>query len=117
MKNNINKDLLLKEKGFIWKNRYSSNEFTDDMGRWARIGYYNGFMIAWVTGYNIKGLNAKGISLAEKKRQKVLCNYFISQLLFPCSSNQGGEIGKFETIEEAKKWSEEMFLDFKSLIL
>jgi hypothetical protein len=112
MKNKINKDLLLKEKGFVWHDRYSSNEFTDDMGRWARIGYYNGFIIAWVSG-----MNDADVKLSSNKHQIVTCNSFYVQLFFPCSSNQGGESKWFETIEDAKKYAEEMFLDFKSLIL
>ncbi len=50
MKHKLNKNLLLKEKGFTWHNRYSSSENTDDIGRWARIGYYNGIQIAWING-------------------------------------------------------------------
>lgn len=109
----INKQLLLQEgksKGFVWINRYSSNENTDEMGRWARIGYYNGFMISWITGYCI---NKEKI---EIKKEAGKCNLFTAHLLFPCSSNQGGNIEKFDTIEEAKKYSEEMFNDFKKLI-
>jgi hypothetical protein len=30
--------------------------------------------------------------------------------------NLFNEVPKFETIEDAKKWSEEMFLDFKKII-
>jgi hypothetical protein len=45
------------------------------------------------------------------------CNVFIAHLLFPCSSNQGGNVKNFDKIEDAIKYSEEMFNDFKKLIL
>jgi hypothetical protein len=113
MKSKINKQTLLQEgksKGFVWLTRYSSDENTDKMGRWARIGYYNGFMISWINGYLIK--NGK----VENMREVGKCNLFTAHLLFPCSSNQGGNIEKFDTIEDAKNYSEEMFNDFKKLI-
>jgi len=109
----INKSTLLKKpynRGFVWVNRYSSNEATDIMGRWARIGYYNGFMISWITGFVLQ----EG-KVVDRKRIGV-CNMFLADLMFPTSSNQGGDSSKFNSIDDAKKWSEEMFNDFKKLI-
>jgi hypothetical protein len=110
MKAKINKQCLLKAKGFYIENRYSSNENTDDMGRWARIVYYNGFCIAWINGFVRKG--AKTIS----PRTVGVVDFFTASMQFPCSANQGGAIGKFDSIEDAIKYSKEMFLDFKRLI-
>ena len=110
MKHKINKQCLLKANGFYIGNRYSSDEKTDDMGRWARILYFNGFCIAWINGFVRKGastINPKTVGV---------CDFFTANCLFPCSSNQGGGIEKFETIEDAIKYAKEMFIDFKRLI-
>lgn len=113
MKAKINKKTLLGKnynKGFVWLNRYSDSAHTDKLGRWARTGYYNGFMICWITGF--KKEDGK---LVDKKEVN-FCNYFVCHLLFPCSSNQGGDVKDFEDICEAKIYAQEMFLDFKRLI-
>ena len=111
MKHKINKKLLLNEKGFSWHIRYSDTENTDDIGRWARIGYYNGLHIAWINGY-VK--NDVMPFLDHRRCGK--CNSFCVSPLFPTSSQ--GIVGyeKFDTIEEAKKYVEEMFNDFKKII-
>jgi len=109
----INKKILLSKgynKGFVWLDRYSQDENTDDIGRWARIGYFNGFMICWITGVVIK--NDK----IEDKRKVGVCNMFLVHLQFPTSSNQGGASEKFDNIEDAKKYTISMFKDFKRLI-
>jgi hypothetical protein len=41
-------DITRASKGFYWATRYSSTEEKDKQGRWARICYFNGRMIAWV---------------------------------------------------------------------
>lgn len=113
MKHKINRNLLLHKSlrnGFVWLNRYSDNGQTDDMGRWARICYYNGLMICWINGY----VRVKE-SLIENKKVGV-CNYFTVHLLFPTSSNQGGDTCNFTDLESAKKYTIEMFTDFKSII-
>lgn len=113
MKAKINKQTLLGKnynKGFVWLNRYSDSEQTDNIGRWARIGYYNGFMISWITGF--VSTNGKHV---ESKKVGV-CNIFITHLQFPTSSNQGGSVKNFDDIEDAKKYTIEMFNDFKKLI-
>lgn len=111
MKHKINKKLLLNEKGFSWHTRYSSNENTDDMGRWARIGYYNGFCIAWISGH----ISQEEYPNLDNKRTGKY-NLFIATLNFPISSQQLSGIEKFDNIDDAKKYTEEMFLDFKELI-
>lgn len=113
MKAKINKETLLGKgynKGFVWLNRYSDTITTDSMGRWARIGYYNGFMISWITGF----IQHKGKIYNTK--QVGVCNMFLATLQFPTSSNQGGYTKNFDNLEDAKKYSIEMFEDFKKLI-
>ena len=113
MKSKINKQTLLGKgynEGFIWLDRYSKTDTTDDMGRWARIGYYNGFMISWITGFILTD------GKIEDKRKVGICNMFLVHLQFPTSSNQGGAVGKFDNIEDVKKYTVEMFNDFKKLI-
>ena len=113
MKTRINKQTLLGKgynEGFIWLDRYSKTNETDDIGRWARIGYYNGFMISWITG-----LVAIEGELHENRRTGI-CNLFITHLQFPTSSNQGGCVKNFDNIDDAKKYTIEMFNDFKKLI-
>lgn len=110
MKNKINKKLLLNEKGFSWHTRYSSDENTDDIGRWARIGYYNGLCIAWIDGF-VKGENER---LDHKRIGEV--DVFIVILHFPTSSQQVSGSANFKNIDDAKKYVEEMFTDFKKII-
>jgi hypothetical protein len=110
MKAKINKQCLLKANGFYIENRYSSNGNTDDMGRWARIVYYNGFCIAWINGFVRKG--------AERIEPRTvgIVDFFTASMLFPCSANQGGATEKFDNIEDAIKYSKEMFFDFRRLV-
>jgi hypothetical protein len=112
MKAKINKRMLLPKpynKGFVWLTRYSEDSETDKMGRWARICYYNGFMICWVTGFVSDGKVVTGKKVG-------VCDLFFVHLLFPCSSNQGGYTEKFENLDDAKKYTESVFKDFKKLI-
>jgi len=109
----INRNLLLHKSlrnGFVWLNRYSENDTTDNIGRWARICYYNGLMICWINGY------VKIDELPHENKRVGKPNYFIAHLLFPTSSNQGGDIGKFTNIDDAKKYTVSMFYDFKKII-
>jgi len=41
---------------------------------------------------------------------------FHAHLYFPCSSNQGGDFRIIDNFAEAKKYCEEMFIDFKKHI-
>lgn len=118
MKAKINKRILLPKpynKGFFWATRYSDDSETDKMGRWARICYYNGFMVCWVTGLVTDIDTNTGKKTATGKKVGV-CDSFFVHLLFPCSSNQGGYTEKFDTLEDAKKYTESVFKDFKKLI-
>jgi len=111
MKHKINKKLLLNEKGFSWHIRYSDTENTDDIGRWARIGYYNGLQIAWISGF----VKQDEMPILDNRRCGK-CNLFIVSLGFPITSQQHSGTDKFETIEEAKKYVEDIFNDFKKII-
>lgn len=111
MKHKINKKLLLNENGFSWHIRYSQDDNTDDMGRFARIGYYNGLCIAWISGF-VKQDEYPNLD----NRRVGKCNHFIVALHFPTSSEQVSGIEKFDNIDDAKKYVEEMFTDFKKII-
>lgn len=108
--NKIDKRLLLPFKGFKWCTRYSDNEFTDDMGRWARVCYYNGFYIGWVSGF-VYGEHDK---LDNRRTGKV--DFFVVSLGFPVTSQQHSGTDKLMSFDESKKYVEEMFEDFKKLI-
>lgn len=110
MKHKINKKLLIKDKGFKWCIRYSQTNETDDMGRWARICYYNGLYIGWVSGF-VYGEHDK----LDNRRTGVV-DFFIVSLGFPTTSQQHGGHEKFTTFKECEKYVKEMFLDFKKLI-
>lgn len=107
MKHKINKKLLLNEVGFTIHIRYSSNENTDNIGRWARIVYFNGIQIAWINGFVKQDI----MPIIENGRIGV-CNSFHVNLYFPTSSQ--GLVGheKFEKIEDAIKYVKDLFNDF-----
>lgn len=111
MKHKLNKKLIIGEKGFNWSIRYSQTDDTDDMGRWARIGYYNGLCISWINGFVKQGEMPK---LDNRRIGK--CNYFIVTLYFPISSAQVSGCEKFDNIKDAKKYAEQMFISFKKFI-
>ena len=94
--------------GFIWVNRYSSTNDSDKMGRWARNLYFNSLRIANVGGYD-------KIS-SHLNRKQLTPESFHAHLYFPCSSNQGGDFKMVDSFDEAKKYCEEMFIDFKKHI-
>lgn len=113
MENKINRKLLLGEKGFSWHPRYSFDENSDECGRWARVCYYNGLYIGWINGFVVD--ENKKIDFENRLIGK--CNIFSASLDFPTTSNQGGVGGKsFDSVEDAKKYVEEMFIDFKKII-
>jgi hypothetical protein len=111
MKFKINKKLLLKEKGFVWSTRYSDNEETDEMGRWSRICYFNGIQIAWINGF----VKQDETPILDHRRIGIVNSFHVSPY-FPTSSQ--GIVGyeKFDTFEDAKKYVEELFNDFKKII-
>lgn len=110
MENKIDRRLLLNEKGFAWHIRYSETDQTDKFARWARVAYFNGFCIGWINGF-VKGWHDK---LDNERIGKV--DFFTTSLYFPINSGQASASGKFYSFEEAKKYTEEMFLDFRELI-
>jgi hypothetical protein len=103
----INKKLLLNEIGFSVHARYSSDEKTDDIGRWARIIYFNGIQIAWINGY----VKQDEMPIIENGRVGI-CNSFHVSPYFPTSSQ--GIVGyeKFDTIDESVKYVKDLFNDF-----
>lgn len=107
----INKKLLLNEKGFVWHTRYSQTNETDNIGRWSRICHFNGIQIAWINGF----VKQDEMPILDSKRTGT-CNSFHVSPFFPTSSQ--GIVGyeKFDTFEDAKKYVEEMFNDFKKII-
>jgi hypothetical protein len=110
MKHKINKKLLNGDKGFTWGIRYSSTNETDDIGRWARICYYNGLYIGWVSGF-VYGENDK-----LDNRRTGTVDFFVVSLGFPITSQQHSGSEKFTSFNECEKYVEELFLDFKNFI-
>ena len=111
-KHKINKKLLLKKSGYSVHSRYSQTQSTDDIGRWARIIYYNGIQIAW-----INGLVRQDTAPILKVGRTGICNHFHVSLSFPTSSQ--GIIGfeNFEDIQDAIQYVKDMFEDFKKVII
>lgn len=110
-KHKINKKLLLNEKGFSWHIRYSQDENTDNVGRWARIGYYNGLYIAWINGF----VANETMPILENGRCGK-CNSFTVSLGFSITSQQHSGGQRFDNIDDAKKYVEDIFNDFKKII-
>lgn len=110
MKPVINKFQVLSaphNKGFVWDTRYSSTDETDDMGRWARIGYYNGIRICWISGFIIEDGKIKDRHQVGKP------NMFLATMEFPTMCNDTArQHEKFDTIEEAKDFAEKLFKNF-----
>ena len=110
-------------KGFKWLCRYSDTNTTDKMGRWARICYYNGFQIAWISGYNKEANRLRhNLSGAEFgsfiNRQENEVEIYSVMLHFPTNGNDAGGFGSksFSDLDEAKQFVEQIFLEFKQLI-
>lgn len=78
----------------IWTNRYSQTDESDDLGRWARVGYLENktkdpmrmFQIAWINKVEIKGV------------QKFLADLHIGSTKF---------YKTLDTIDEAKEYCQE----------
>ncbi len=109
-KSKINLQLLLDHKSFYWGTRYSEDDNTDDCGRWARIGYFNGFCVAWITGI------FKGDSDIIENGRCGKVDVFSVTLYFPVSSQPMSGHEVFKTIEEAKEYVQDMFYDFRKRI-
>ena len=97
------------KKGFVWKNVYSDNEKTDEIGRWARVCYYNGFEIAWISGFNSNFENARNASFVE-------CDVFHVHFKFPTNTILQ-EFIDIDSFDEAKKHVVKMFNKFKKAIV
>ena len=88
--------------GFEWKTRYSDTEESDKHGRWARLCFYNGLLIAWVS--RIDHYNTGRI-------------YSVHDF-FPTTSNDMPEYcGTDNNFENIKKGIQERFNCFISKIL
>jgi hypothetical protein len=66
-----NNDNLQLATGFIWKTRYSTDEKSDNHGRWARLCFFNGFLISWINKMNHEKSGA----------------YYIAKDFFPSNGN------------------------------
>ena len=92
--NAINKVLTT---GFSWQSRYSNNEKSDKHGRWARLCFYRGFLIAWIS--RIEHIQAGTF-------------YTISDF-FPSNGNSDPcFVGKELDFEKAKEGVEKRFNEF-----
>lgn len=103
--NTENKDLTatfgntMLSAGFELKNRYSNDETSDRRGRWARLLFYNGNLICWISR----------IDHIDKGRF-----YSISDF-FPTHNNDNPlyhESTKEKDFEQIVKEAEERFLSF-----
>jgi len=83
------------------RQRYSSTDEPDEMGRWARILYYNNLTIAW-------------IDRLENKKGKVV---FVVKCYFPCNESDVPR-GTFiaDTYEDALKLAKREWNKFKRRI-
>jgi hypothetical protein len=86
--------------GFVWAVRYSKTEDSDKHGRWARICYYKGKMIAWISR----------VDHIDYGRYYRVVDYFPSlQQANPCLTIGMEKENDFETI---KKEVEQRFMEF-----
>jgi len=83
--------------GFCWHPRYSQNEEPDKQGRWARLCFYRGFLIAWIS--RIEHVQAG--------------KFFTVRDFFPTNGNSDPcYAGKETNFEKAKKGVEKRFNEF-----
>ena len=86
----------------IWRNRYSDSNLPDKHGRWSRLCFYNGLLIAW-------------ISMVESIYHG---KYYCVKDFFPSTGN---DIPQFSGVEKdfeiAKKGVEERFNKFIEKII
>lgn len=111
MKYKLNKQMINKQLGFVWTERYSQTDETDNIGRWAKICYFNGLCIAWINGY----VYQEEMPKIDSRRTGIV-NKFTVSLHFPINSNAGPNTNKFDTFKEVQKYVEEMFIDFRKHI-
>lgn len=81
-------------------NRYSDNEFPDNMGRWARLAIYKNIRIAWISRIETK----------DKVMFSVSCH-------FPTVQNDtANEHKAFDSLEDAKYFINERWNWFANKI-
>lgn len=82
---------------FEWRTRYSETDEPDKQGRWARLCYYNGLMIAWVN-----------------RHESMFGNFFYTVTdYFPSIKNDNPcFVGKYKDFNYAKSDVEERFNKF-----
>jgi|GEM_PF-3470242 len=84
----------------IWYTRYSETMEPDRIGRWVRIMKYKEIVFAWISRMEI---NNKA--------------FYSCKLYFPTLKNDTANDSKtFQNFEEAKKWCEDEFLNFKKFM-
>ena len=83
---------------FIWRPRYSDTELPDKNGRWSRLCFYNGLLIAWISRIN----NGNKIMYTVRD-------------FFPTTGNDMPEYSGLENdFQTAKKGVEKRFNDFRN---
>lgn len=83
--------------GFCWHPRYSQNEETDKQGRWARLCFYKGLLIAWIS--RIEHIDYG--------------TYYTVKDFFPSNGNSDPcYVGKDTDFEKAKEGVEKRFNEF-----
>jgi len=92
--NNAN---LLLTTGFSWQSRYSRNEKSDKHGRWARLFFYRGLLICWISRIEHVDLGT----------------FYTVRDFFPTTGNDMPEyVGKETDFEKAKEGAERRFNEF-----
>ena len=87
--------------GFTWRSRYSDTDLPDKHGRWARLCFYNGLLIAWITTAD---------SIYHGK-------YFMVRDFFPSTGNDISQYSGVENdFEAAKIGVEKRFNNLKNKI-
>jgi hypothetical protein len=87
-----------------WRERYSSTEEPDEMGRWARLCFNdNEVMIAWVSRLQF-----------IKVPEQVDTITFSARCYFPTKPNTDTpmKFKQFDSFEKSKKWVEEEWSEF-----
>ena len=96
--------------GFQWIDVYSNTNETDKFGRWQRRCLFNGLCLATISGF-VKS------DFEKLERERVgTVDFIVPNLYFPTTSNQVAGGINFNNVDEAKKYVEEMFFDFRSHI-
>lgn len=90
----------LPEEVIEWHNRYSDTDKPDHAGRWARIGYFRGLQIIWIS------------RVVGKEGAR-----FVATGRWPTNGNDAPEYRNIQTtFEESKRLSEKAFFKFRDHI-